>query len=144
MTIDPTITSQAIAALTACLLTAFLTQPDIIAKNYSMNERNRLDGMLNQIIAFSITYPYLEDEKFIAAWLKQRNSGDEKYLRYEAYCIYNFNFLDQLARFYKFKKEKVEDFVHIQEIVRMHAEWWRHPTGEYDNIEDIQRISETS
>lgn len=137
--IHSTIASNSISttAIITVISTAFAIMINyfIFKKNYNAAEIKRLDDNLNQMINYTIQYPYLEEKTFIESWVKNKSNPNEQYMRYESYCIFVFNFLDRLCRYYNFNKISIEKFIHIKEVVRIHAEWWKNPTGEYDNIE---------
>ncbi len=126
-----------IATLISCIAT--IVNYFIFRTNYKASEEKRFNDNLNQILSISIQYPYLEDFNFICTWTKNRNSSDDKYLRYDTYCIYNFNFLDRLCKYYRYNRKKIEHFVHVKEIIRTHASWWIHPKNEFDNIEGYSK-----
>lgn len=106
----------------------------IFVKNFNSTEEHNLNDNLNQMLNISIRYPYLEDSTFIARWPQYKDSSDERYLRYNSYCIYVFNFLQSVCAYYNYNQEEVETFVAMDEIVNTHATWWQNqPSYEHDN-----------
>lgn len=137
MTFDNSITTAAIATLTSAIITLLLNYI-VNLKSIKRKEYDEMYNELHQMIIFYVTYPYLENESFISSWEKSQGSTDEKKLRYEAYCIYVFNFLERLCKFYKYKKKKIENFINIKEIVRTHSKWWSHPDSNHSNIDGYE------
>jgi hypothetical protein len=141
-----TITAAAIATVVSSIIASFVSIW-ISRRNNRINETSKLNDELIRLNTLAIQYPYLEDEIFIEGWNKWKEERekevkteeDEKYLRYESYCISNFNFLERLSKHFKFKKIKIENFVQFKEIVRTHADWWNNPTGVYSNVEGYSK-----
>lgn len=101
--------------------------------NHQASEKNRIEDYLNQMVNYSIEYPYLENRTFIERWAENRNSTDEALMRYDSYCIFVFNFLDRLCRYYKFDRAKIEEYLFIEEIIVSHKEWWNNPDRSFNN-----------
>jgi hypothetical protein len=131
MKISPnTISVISISLSISSIVLAFYT----FNKNYNSTELNNLNTNLNQMISISIEYPYLEDSSFISKWPSFRDSSEERYLRYNSYCIYTFNFLQSVCSYYDYDKNKIEDFVNVDEIIQTHETWWKNPpSGEDPN-----------
>ena len=92
-------------------------------KNYNATELARLNDNLNQLLQLDFDHPFLEDSTFISHWGKDLNSKEEKYLQYETYCIYVFNFLQNVCDYYDYDKEAIEKFVDIKELAIEHKSW---------------------
>jgi hypothetical protein len=136
--LDPKVTTPAIATTISVVVSVSVSYL-INRKNNYFNEERRIDEMLNQINMISIQYPYLEDRKFILEWGNNKDSSDDKFLRYDSYCIIVFNYLERLSAFYNYKTKKIERNVHISEIIKLHSEWWKSPTGDNENIEGYSK-----
>lgn len=92
-------------------------------KNYDAAEVGRLNDNLNQILKIDLEYPIVEDSVFICRWSKEQNSNDKEHLQYRAYCIYVFNFLQNVCEYYNYNKESIEKFVDIKELAIEHKVW---------------------
>lgn len=130
MKTDITITAAAIATLISAL-TATLV-------NFWMSKNNKkkgLDDQLDGILKIAIQYPFLESEHFTSSWTPKFDRNEEKYLRYDIYCTLLFNFLCRVAEHFKYDKKRIENYIGIKDWVRLHAEYWNHPTSSYENID---------
>lgn len=61
------------------------------------NAKKSLNEQLDGIIKIAIQYPYLESNVFADTWTTNKDSQDEKYLRYDNYCNLVFNYLSRLC-----------------------------------------------
>ncbi|MDE5581163.1 MAG: hypothetical protein K2I95_07055 [Treponemataceae bacterium] len=94
---------------------------------------NNLLDKLNSILSIAVQYPYLESKNFAEKWSPEQTESDERYLRYEQYVILVFNYLEEVCKFFRFKKKKIEKFIGIKEWVRIHGKYWSSPTEAYAN-----------
>ena len=124
------ITSAAIATLISALTSATVTL--WLNKN---NIKRHIDEQLDSILKISVQYPYLESLTFTSSWMQGKNSDDEKYLRYEIYCTLLFNYLSRVASFYKYDKQKIQDYLDIKDWIRLHKDYWLSPSSSYENID---------
>jgi hypothetical protein len=124
------ITSAAIATLISALTSASITL--WLNKN---NAKRHIDDQLDAILKISVQYPYLESQTFTSTWIDEKNSNEEKYLRYDVYCTLLFNYLSRVATFYRYDKKKIENYIAIKDWVRLHKEYWLNPTSSYENID---------
>jgi hypothetical protein len=131
MTTEFNITAAAIATLISAGTSASISL--LINGN---NKKKSLDDQLDGILKIAIQYPYLESEPFCKGWTPTFNKEDEKYLRYEVYCILMFNFLCRISHHYKFDKKKIENYIAIKEWVRLHATYWNNPASSYENVDN--------
>jgi hypothetical protein len=122
------ITSATIATLISSGVAATVS----ILLNRSTKRRS-LEDQLDSILKISIQFPYLENPKFTQTWNDQKESNDEKYLRYENYCTLIFNFLERLCEFYKYDLKKIETFMNVRDWVRLHKDCWKNPTIPFEN-----------
>jgi hypothetical protein len=103
------------------------------------NKKQELTNELNKIIEISIEYPYVEDRDFAKNWSKYKNGElvEQKieYLRYDMFCNRLYNHLHNVAEYYKYNKDKIENFVDIKSWVRIHKLNWQNPTDENENID---------
>lgn len=98
------------------------------------DERDNLNRQLDEILKISIQYPYLESEIFTNAWSPNFDRNDEKYLRYDVYCILVFNFLYRVAEHFKYDKRKIENYIDVKNWLKIHAEYWKN-TSESENMD---------
>ncbi len=124
------VTSAAIATL---ISSAVATTVALLINraNAIKSLHDRLDGILK----IAIQYPYLESSRFTATWNENKNSDDEKYLRYENYCILVFNYLEILCKHHGHDKQKIENHINIKEWARNHRDYWLNPPGIYENAD---------
>jgi hypothetical protein len=127
------ITSATIATLISSGVAATVS----VLLNRSTQIRS-LEDQLDSILKISIQFPYLENPKFTKTWNENRDSNDEKYLRYENYCTMVFNFLGRLCDFYKYDLEKIEDFMNVRDWVRLHKDCWQNPSVPYENADSYE------
>lgn len=107
----------------------------VAVKINKVNGKKSLHDQLDSILKISIQYPYLESPAFTETWAENRNSEDEKYLRYELYCILVFNFMERLCQFYKYKKRKIAQHVNVRDWIRIHRQCWNNPSNEMEHID---------
>lgn len=127
-TVEPTLTAAAIATLVSATVATIVTV--LVARyNQFWLERRALTDLVQQINMLNIQYPYFEDLEFIRKYGRKKRKSEAE-LRYESYCIIIFNFLERLGRFHSFKLKKMAAFVHVEEMVLPHSEWWIADTKE--------------
>jgi len=98
-------------------------------------EYERFDLQLQNILAYSVEYPYLENRKFTENWEPSLVNTDEKYQRYENYCAMVFNFLSQICTWKKYNQKKIEKFIDIRNWLRIHEKCWKNPSLAYENTD---------
>jgi len=98
-------------------------------------EYERFDLQLQNILSYSIEYPYLENRKFTESWIPSLVNNDEKYQRYENYCAMIFNFLSQICTWKKYKSKKIEKYIDIRNWLRIHEKCWKNPSFRYENTD---------
>ena len=90
------------------------------SKQYDASERSRFNENLNKILDVNLEYPYIDDNDFINRWSKTPNSHSDSSIRYQTYCIFVFNFLQDISEYYKYNKERVEQYVDIEDLILQH------------------------
>ena len=128
------ITSAALATLISSSVAT------IVALTFNRaNAIKNLHDRLDSILKIAIQYPYLENSRFTSSWNDNKNSDDERFLRYENYCILVFNYLESFSKYYKYDKVKIENQLNIKEWVRIHRDYWENPPGLYENTDGYSR-----
>ena len=97
-----------------------------------------LQEQLDKILMISIEYPYLEDESFRESWSPNK-VVDEKYLRYELYCVLVFNYMERISKFYKYNLSKINNHIDMKSWFRDHSKCWLNPTDKYENVEGYSK-----
>ena len=92
------------------------------------NEKERFDLQLQNILSYSIKYPYLGQSIFADTWDPSLVNNDEKYQRYEAYCIIVFNFMYDVYEWKKHKRKKIENYIGIRSWLEKHKKYWNNPS----------------
>lgn len=136
--IDPKITSPAIAAIVSLIVT-IITNIFITRYNSKNNEKNKIEDTLLHINKLSINYPYVEDIEFTHNY-KSKEFEKDMVLRYDVFCVIVFNFLEKVSKFYNYDKNKIENYIHIKEIVYIHKNWWIDTNNFLDNFQGYNKI----
>jgi len=97
------------------------------SKEYDATEKDRLNNSLNKILDINLQYPFVEDSVFIAHWNLNKDSNSDSSLRYQTYCEYVFNFLQDACGYYKYNKKKIAAFIDLSDLILQHKEWWDLP-----------------
>jgi hypothetical protein len=124
------ITSAAIATIISALTSVLVS----LGLNKS-NKKKHIDDQLDDILKIAIQYPYVESDAFASTWNQNKNSNNEQYLRYDIYCTLLFNYLSRVADFYRYDKQKIENYIAIKDWIRLHKDYWLNPTSSYENID---------
>jgi hypothetical protein len=127
-----TIIISIISSIATATSTFFLVYKHFL---YIKEKRKELTGELNKIIEIAIDYPYVESKSFTSKWDNNKDSDDERYLRYDMYCNRLYNHLHNVCDFFKYDKRKIEDFVDVKSWIRLHKQNWLHPVDENENID---------
>ena len=101
----------------------------IFDRNYDAAQLGRLNDNLNQILNVDLQYPYVEDTTFIKRWNEKGTSKSDSTLRYETYCYYVFDFIQNTAEYYNYNKRKIEKFVDVKDFIFTHEKWWKSPSS---------------
>jgi hypothetical protein len=102
---------SAIVALIVCLVTG------------SGNQARFVHGMIQKIIEFSMTYPYLEDDTFCDTWPNIENV--ERKQRYDVYCCHVFNTLQHAWTFSRGDYAEMKTLIYPDELIVRHRRWWQ-------------------
>lgn len=127
-------------ALISALISAFISAVVSFVVNKMSRDKSELDhlhGEVMQINLLAMQYPYLEDDAFCSSWGSRKNAPKEdweKYQRYDNYCCIVFNVIERIFRFYGGRREKIEGFLAVKELIRRHKSWWAKPSGTLENI----------
>ena len=81
-------------------------------------------------------YPFLEDSAFVSRWDANKNADTDSALRYQYYCIYVFNFLQDVCDYYDYKESKIAKFVDIDDLIGLHKGWWALPENQSSQSSD--------
>ena len=103
------------------------------------NAIKSLNDQLDGIIKIAIQYPYLENTVFANTWIENRDSQDDRYLRYDNYCNLVFNYLSRLCEHYKFNRQKIENHLNVRDWIRVHQQCWRNPSTPFENADGYSR-----
>lgn len=128
------ITAAAIATL---LSSAIATSVTLLINRG--NSLKNLSDQLDNILKISIQYPYLENPAFTATWNDNKNSVDEKYLRYDNYCNLVFNYMERLCKYYNFNENKIQNHINIRVWIRVHKQCWTSPSTPYENADGYSK-----
>jgi hypothetical protein len=101
-------------------------------QQYDATEKGKLNQDLNQLLAMNMQYSFVEDTAFIVRWDKHKIStrdvsSRDSSLKYEAYCTYVFNLLQNTAEYFHYDKEKISGFVDYYDLIDQHKGWWLRP-----------------
>jgi hypothetical protein len=115
---EMTITSAAIATLISGLTSSIITM--LISNK---NKERGLDAQLDEILKIAIKYPYLESEN----------------LRYDVYGTLIFNFLARVSHHCHYNKKKIDQYIAIEDWVKLHSLYWSDPTSIVENIDSYNK-----
>ena len=92
---------------------------------------NKLNSDLDRIVEYTIQYPYFEDEEYTRKQYRLDIVSADKEkkkdaLRYELFAIMNFNFVEDLFKFFKGNDKKMRDMAHYTELIESHGEYWKY------------------
>jgi len=99
------------------------------------NALRTLNTQLDDILKIGIEYPYLENLKFTETWNKNKDSLDDKYVRYENYCTLVFNYMERLCSHYKYNQNKIESHLNLKDWIRTHKQCWENPSTPFENVD---------
>lgn len=103
------------------------------------NSLKNLNDQLDNILKISIQYPYLENPAFTTTWNENKNSIDDKYLRYDNYCNLVFNYMERLCKYYNFNESKIQNHINIKDWIRVHRQCWINPSIPYENADGYSK-----
>lgn len=128
------ITAAAIATLISSGVATIVT----LLINRGNSLRN-LNDQLDNILKIAIQYPYLENTKFTSTWNENKDSTDEKYLRYDNYCNLVFNYMERLCKYYNYNERKIQNHINIKDWIRVHKDCWSNPSTPYENADGYSK-----
>lgn len=99
-----------------------------IQANSAAEFRSRLERLLDKVI----DNPYFETEAFCRGW-DGRSRDDERYAKYDVYCIQVFNLLENLYDHCGGKPARMKKHFVIDEYIEQHAVWWKSHENRGDN-----------
>jgi hypothetical protein len=91
---------------------------------------NKLNGDLDRIIEYSIQYAYFEDEDYTKNHYRTDIDSTEiakreNAIRYELFAIMNFNFVEDLFKYYHGDETEMSKQAHYTELIDSHREYWK-------------------
>ncbi len=122
------------AAAIATLISSGIATSVTLFINRGNNLKN-LNDQLDNILKISIQYPYLENPIFTSTWNENRDSTNEKYLRYDNYCNLVFNYIERLCKYYNYEENKIQNHINIKSWIRVHKDCWNNPSTPYENAD---------
>jgi len=119
------------------IATVFSSIVAAIVSIYMNKEKKleRFDLQFQNILSYSMEYPYLEQKIFTDTWEPSLITQDEKYQRYNIYCSIVFNFIYDICLWNKYKQKKIDNYISIKKWLRKHEKCWKQPVTEYENID---------
>jgi len=120
----------------ATLLAAVISSIVAIVVSINLNKENkqeRFDLQLQNILSYSMKYPYLEQKIFTDTWDPSLATNDKKYQRYDCYCRIVYNFLYDICLWKKYKQKDIENYIGIRLWLWKHEKYWRNPQAKYEN-----------
>src|ERR1700742_5095696 len=78
-------------------IATFWTSKYIYDKQHQDAEYDRLNDNLNKILDKNFDYPYINDSTFASWWNQHKYYNNDSSLRYENYCEYTFNFMQDVC-----------------------------------------------
>lgn len=122
------------AAAIASIVSTFVATSVTLRINKS-NKKKVLEDQLDSILKIAIQHPYLESTLFTETWAANKNSTDEKYLRYDIYCNLVFNYMERLCNHYNYDEQKISNHINIKDWIRVHKQCWENPSTPYENAD---------
>ena len=122
------------AAAIATMISSTIATSVAIRINKHNTVKN-LNDQLDNILKIAIQYPYLESPLFCNSWLDNKDSEDERYLRYENYCTLIFNYLERLSKFHKFDTKRIQQDLNVKGWIRVHSSCWSNPSVPFENAD---------
>ncbi|HTU88738.1 MAG TPA: hypothetical protein VMF69_01455 [Gemmataceae bacterium] len=87
-------------------------------------QRATLVGLIIKMIDLSMEYPYLEKKDFCDSYPNISGHQHSKE-RYENFCCFVFNTLMIGFKHFNCEGKKLEEYLHVREIVLLHHKWWQ-------------------
>ncbi|MCZ2247170.1 MAG: hypothetical protein LC111_00220 [Bacteroidia bacterium] len=125
------------AAITTLISSGIATSVTLLINRG--NGLKNLNDQLDNILKISIQYPYLENTVFTSTWNKNKNSTEDKYLRYDNYCNLVFNYMERLCKYYNYDERKIQEHINIKDWIRVHKQCWSNPSTPYENSDGYSK-----
>ncbi len=87
-------------------------------------DRATLNSLMNKSIDLAMQYPHLERDSYCSAWPDDVPEDQDMKDRYESYCCFLFNMIEEAWHLAGKKPHKIASFVPIREHVQRHYRWW--------------------
>jgi hypothetical protein len=130
------VSSAVLTALIAMIVSALVTMGVNFYMNRGHNER-MVYGLVQKIIEFSMTYPYLEDDTFCVQWPEiPDDPNSEKRQRYEHYCCHVFNTLERVHELSKAGSKRMAAYLYPDEMILRHRKWWKSDAQNTDGYDE--------
>jgi hypothetical protein len=97
-----------------------------------------LEAMILKLSEFAIKYPALERDAYCETYPKCPGDPNGKE-RYESYCVYVFNTLGAIWDFCGGDKQKINEFVGAEELIRRHHRCWQADRDNLGHAEPFQQ-----
>jgi len=128
---------DALIAIATAVLTSAISYY-IFLKQHNTDEKFRLNQNLNKLLDIDLQYPFLEDSAFVGWWDKNKESNKDSALRYGYYCIYLFNFFQDVCEYYDYNEEEMAKFMDIDDLIGLHKSWWQLPENQTSEAYDLR------
>lgn len=99
------------------------------------DDQRELRADIRKMIELAMAYPHVEDAGYMAAW-KNGSSQNKDDLIYDSYCCYVFNLLERIWKFCGGNQEKMQNILHVEEIIKGHKKWWY---AERENVDGYDK-----
>jgi len=118
---------------------------ELTDRNHRNNLFNKLNMDLDRIVDYTIQYPYFDYTEYKKNYTADLTSNDdklkEKAIRYEAFAIMNFNFIEDLYIFYGGNEDNMGDLYNFKELITDHSIYWenmkKRGEGGYSKIQKM-------
>lgn len=114
---------QVIATLISCALSAIIAFL-VVKHELKQSHRQALHDRITHLLNIGIEHPYLEDSDWCSRF-SMTLPDMEKRVRYELYCCAVFNLLEDVWKFCGGNRKNIRRFMHAEEYVLSHQQWWR-------------------
>ena len=111
-----------------------------IRQQYNATEQGKLNQDLNQLLVINMQYSFVEDPVFIDRLNRHRVLSRDSSLKYEAYCAYVFNLIENTAEYFSYNKAKISHFLDINDSITTHKEWWLKPENYKSYPEEFKQF----
>jgi hypothetical protein len=106
-------------------------QQDLAREAVRAQQSAHIQGLVLKMIEICIEHPHLEKKDFCHSYPNCSGHPNGKE-RYESYCCFVFNVLMTIFKHFEQDAQKTRDYIHVEELVRLHYKWW---FADKDNLE---------